>query len=131
MAADAETMRALAMAATPGPWMHDPTGGICGRRFAACVWGEAGPGHGAIVDAAPFSLRSEQNLADAAYIAAANPAAVLSLLDERDALRKVLIALLADTQHIMHNCSDPDCPVDLARAALRTLRDAATMENNT
>lgn len=54
----------------------------------------------------------------AAYIAAANPAAVLSLLDERDALRKVLIALLADTQHIKHNCDDPDCPVDLARATL-------------
>lgn len=39
--------------------------------------------------------------------------------DRREAeLVAALRALLADTQHSKHNCGDPDCPVDAARAAI-------------
>lgn len=44
------------------------------------------------------------------------------LLAEKDAeiarLREALAGLLNDTQHSEHNCGDPQCPVDAARAAL-------------
>ena len=42
-----------------------------------------------------------------------------ALLAERDRLRDALRNLLQDTQHDHHNCGDADCPVLLARAALK------------
>lgn len=39
--------------------------------------------------------------------------------DEITRLRAALRGLLADTQHAEHRCGDEDCPVAIARAALR------------
>jgi hypothetical protein len=48
---------------------------------------------------------------------------LVCLLAERDIeigkLEAVLAALLEDTQHSEHICPDDDCPVRLARAALK------------
>jgi len=60
-------LRRLAEAATPGPWAYAPIS-------AESELGKHLP------------RRTEQEEADARYIAAADPAAVLALLDERDAL---------------------------------------------
>lgn len=47
------------------------------------------------------------------------PAIQREAADEIERLRSALRDLLADTPHADHNCGDPDCPVDRARAALR------------
>jgi hypothetical protein len=38
---------------------------------------------------------------------------------ERDRYRKALAGLLADTQHADHKCGEVDCPVEIAREALK------------
>lgn len=80
-------LREKAEAATPGPW--EATDGVvwidtreqvcCGRGYQECC-GE------------PDVIGGQEKVADtnapnAAYIAAANPAAIIALLDELDALR--------------------------------------------
>lgn len=81
-----EALRAAAQAATPGPWtVFDPhceqeTFGIDGDDGTAVVH------YGASVS------EGIERHSDAQFIAAANPAAVLALLDERDALRAALDA---------------------------------------
>jgi hypothetical protein len=64
---DFDELRRLAQAATPGPWDHEA--------------GSVGAGDEWVVD----SFKDHE--ADAAFIAAANPATVIALLDERDELR--------------------------------------------
>lgn len=66
-------LRALAEAATPGPW--EAQGGL--------VVAQPGPLAKYVCDAFDEPQASER---DASFIAAANPAAILALLDERDAL---------------------------------------------
>ena len=73
---DVAELRRLAEAATPGPWEWDDDHGLRhGRSFGGVLF-RCGALYG-------------PDAADAAFIAAANPAAVLALLDvaaERDAL---------------------------------------------
>lgn len=89
---DLKALRAAAEAATPGPWrvesMRPSTLGI------ETVWSA---GMHDIADCSkaaglPYSTRvpAEQIEANAAFIAAANPAAVLALLDELDAAYRAL-----------------------------------------
>jgi hypothetical protein len=76
MTVDYDDLRAKALAATPGPW-ETPTGD--------CVWSEerlVARGD----DERPFVERA----ANTAFIAAANPVTVLSLLDEIAALKAAL-----------------------------------------
>lgn len=42
--------------------------------------------------------------------------------DRIECLEVALRELLADTPHANHNCGDPDCPVDRARAVLGGMR---------
>lgn len=73
---DPAELRRLAAAATPGPWfiVHSCSG-------AANVLARQGP-----IKVCPAIAHGES---DAAYIAAANPAVILALLAERDALVQV------------------------------------------
>lgn len=60
----------------------------------------------------------EELEANVAFIAAANPAAILELLAINAELAEALKNLLNDTQHSEHFCGDPNCPVANAIAAL-------------
>ena len=89
---DYDDLRALAEAATPGPWVQgDP---FFGGQNAQCVVSvsEAAMGR----DVMGPTLRPA--LFDVEWIAAANPARVLALLAERDALAARLAASEAIAQ---------------------------------
>ena len=77
-------LRRLAEAATPGPW--EAFGAVDGRRSER--WLGVTTDMRAIESARAGDVFAAQNCTrqDALFIAAANPAAVLALLDERDAL---------------------------------------------
>ena len=86
-------LRKLAEAATPGPWALS---GVRTRMDAwkdtACfrVYSETANDDVAALPAGGGSENMLLARADAAWIAAANPQAIIALLDERDALREVL-----------------------------------------
>ena len=67
-----EKLKRLAEAATPGPWSSHPNGyyGVHSNTGTICSTGE--------------------KIADALYIAAANPAAILELIQQRDELLAAL-----------------------------------------
>lgn len=75
---DVAALRALAEAATPGPWTTEDSRNAAGL---ARVWQLRGVG------IAECRVRGADNHHDAAFIAAANPTAVLALLDEIETLR--------------------------------------------
>ena len=70
-----EELKRLAEAATPGPWSSHPNGyyGVHSNTGTICSTGE--------------------KIADALYIAAANPAAILELIQQRDELLAALRGL--------------------------------------
>ena len=74
---DTTKLRELAMKATPGPWLLRAT------EWNLYLVQSGREGDGSIVDTA-YSRRN-----DIDYIAAANPATVLALLDEIDRLRTI------------------------------------------
>lgn len=81
-----EELEKAAMAATPGPW------NIIRNIKSPSIIKEIGPlGADSYCDSAWLDCTSE----DAAYIAAANPSAILELLAERDALKAENERLLA------------------------------------
>lgn len=105
---NADELRKLAMAATPGPWMWDQNeyhvwlctpdrGRLIVMDFVRKGMQRAQPRfsdrgnerRGGIMYAAD-EIGNLYTNPDAAYIAAANPAAVLELLDENDHLRSVI-----------------------------------------
>lgn len=97
-----EELKRLAEAATPGPWAHGVT------------WIE----HLGGIVTLGNTARSKQ---DVAYVAAANPAAILELIRQRDEL---LVALKA----LDRGCRDPRCigvlhGLDLARTAIAKAED--------
>lgn len=76
-------MRAVAERATPGPWVAsrltvDVEQQSTGLTLARCV-----PGRGKVAT-------REDGIANATFIAAFNPAKVIALLDDRDALQAAL-----------------------------------------
>ena len=81
---DLAGLRRLAEAATPGPW--EAFGAVDGRRGER--WLGVTTDMRATESARAGDVFAAQNCTrqDALFIAAANPAAVLALLDERDAL---------------------------------------------
>ena len=92
-----EELKRLAEAATPGPWAHGVT------------WIE----HLGGIVALGNTARSKQ---DVAYVAAANHAAILELIRQRD-------ELLAALKALDRGCRDPHCigvlhGLDLARTAI-------------
>ena len=74
--ADYQELRRLAEQATPGPWRRTPA-----VRWRVVKVNEEEATEFTVADASINRL-DENAEADAAYIAAANPAAILSLLDE-------------------------------------------------
>lgn len=79
---DEQNLRQLAEAATPGPWIHWQSGGIHqidAAKTTVVHWS------GFDQLQTPNEKTAIKN--NAAYIAAANPAAILSLLDELQTLR--------------------------------------------
>ena len=74
-----EELKRLAEAATPGPWSSHPNGyyGVHSNTGTICSTGE--------------------KIADALYIAAANPAAILELIRQRDEL----LAALKDARELV------------------------------
>ena len=75
MSMNIEELKRLAEAATPGPWSSHPNGyyGVHSNTGTICSTGE--------------------KIADALYIAAANPAAILELIQQRDELLAALRGL--------------------------------------
>jgi hypothetical protein len=74
-------LRNLALAATPGPWMY-----LLGDRFVYDRMNDGCRGNSIVgVDVAWAGNRNDLN-----YVAAANPAATLALIQQRDELLGVL-----------------------------------------
>ena len=86
-------LRRLAEAATPGPWYLDGPWWYGDDDSAYCISTAEDAGRIAVTIAPPgYMLGGEREVRDAnaRFIAAANPAAVLALLDDADALRAEL-----------------------------------------
>lgn len=83
-------LKALAEAATPGPWVQwVENAAVYAGKPEVNRKGAILPGKGeriARICEGDLFDPTEQELADHAYIAAANPAAILELISERDAL---------------------------------------------
>lgn len=92
---DLDEVRRLARAATPGPWRYNPEKAwhlptdLPLRRNGEEFVG-AGPVDAMICIAATGPADHPQSVADARYIAAADPATVLALLADLDAAREAL-----------------------------------------
>lgn len=100
--ADISRLESLAREATPGPWVADDTNeqlfGVM-KDGVLHYLGSADPG---LFSTSPTT--AEQEVANAAYIAAANPAAVLALIE--------LLAQCKATLEALHPSTDlPDSDV--------------------
>ena len=80
-------LRALAEAATPGPWVMQDNG--AGSVYVDSHAFEEGP--------EPVAGLVSMSRPDARYISAIDPTTLLALLDEVDALRAALEAVVEDT----------------------------------
>ena len=116
---DLAELRRLAEAATPGPW--EAFGAVDGRRGER--WLGVTTDMRAIESARAGDVFAAQDCTrqDALFIAAANPAAVLALLDERDALaaKVARVRALHRAVSIYDECDcdapDPATHFDVAR----------------
>ncbi len=108
---DYSKLQALAESATPGPWaVDDDTYVMCGR----------GPIFDTEYSGPEDSTRVETyEAADAAFIAAASPTAILAMLAEIERLRNALGPLLAHWDDLKPGES---INVDAARAAMSKAR---------
>lgn len=99
----------LAEAATPGPWEIDEARQIFAKSVGEYV---------AITEIEDFDpIPFEQGAKDAEFIAAANPAVLLILLAENDALRKAVKFSVEQFEKI--SSGDGSGHADIARAVLR------------
>ena len=127
---DERELRRLAEAATPGPWETGPQESEDGRGkyWAYAVFGPDGKtlADTQNSDAAEIQQEVDEDgthawdevgRCNAAYIAAANPARVLALLDEIERMRES-IRQLFDTR-VMRTYPDCECPVCTAVADAR------------
>jgi TRAP-type mannitol/chloroaromatic compound transport system substrate-binding protein len=91
-------LRKAAEAATPGPWkthLIDDTTIVSDRVDVATTCDSSN-----VERSDSYNNDFERMEADAAYIAAANPQAILALLDERDALTARVAALEAENKKL-------------------------------
>jgi hypothetical protein len=91
----AESLRELAERATPGPWEQGEKlerSGWDHRRFVYCD--DATGGRVADCSTAGAFIDDATRIANAAYIAAANPAAIIPILDELSAAKSVIAELV-------------------------------------
>lgn len=103
MTVDYTELRRLAQAATPGPWKQAPwhSTDVLPVGWAE-EWGDL-PSRG------PFAITTTTELADAAFIAAANPSVILSLLDELDRLDDVVTRCDAEVNRLIAESIDHRC----------------------
>ena len=114
---DTKELRRLAQAATPGPWWVNQDslnhGFECGvLEINAKDW-HALAGAWGVTGAKP----SEEGAANAAFIAAANPAAINELLDRLEATEKERDALRARIEALERQ--EPSVPDDVRKDAER------------
>lgn len=85
-------LKELAEKATPGPWLHEKenvhTGGVCSVNQGGEPWFEVWSPNW-------MDAPAQNNEADAAYIAAANPAAILELITQLEDAQGEIRALRA------------------------------------
>lgn len=118
---DKQKLRAIAQAATPGPWRQ----GVIEKHhiFVETPAGEW-MGHERVL------LRMNTYFphdADAAFIAAASPSTVISLLDENDRLRKLALEACDIAQSAIANL-DAEHDEGLASNAFNAARRLAAIE---
>lgn len=86
---DTKKLREFAEAATPGPWRHNPA-----PTHHEPVWRvehtARGANRGAQFVVANVDGTEKNDVANAAFIAAANPQTVLNLMDEIERLRALV-----------------------------------------
>lgn len=128
MTPDRAALRATAEAATPGPWTADP--GLWSPPDWPEHWGyrkvDAGVRRIASTDGAREDTASDRaHVADAAYIAAADPATVLALLDALDAA-EAEVARLRREAVTVEWC--PECDAGEPCQVVRESRDIARPE---
>jgi hypothetical protein len=118
-----DELKKLAEQATPGPW----EAGECGAHLVM-----AGPtleskrghikgGRGQICEMEDMDFSPAKQKANARFIAAANPAAVLALLERMKRLEGTLEKLAA-MRHVGHSQPREDCPYEhcvMIREALK------------
>ena len=92
-----EELRQLALAATPGPWNL----GLTSDEIRMVLSGDSYICHVQVhqTPRACGEWQERERIANAAYLAAANPAAVLALLDENARLREALEGMLAGNKY--------------------------------
>lgn len=83
-------LRRLSLAATPGPWDVEQTSGFGHDDAPYTVVDARTEQIAECWDNTPGDRSPEQNAANAAFIAAANPSTVLALLDENERLRALV-----------------------------------------
>lgn len=127
-----QQLRERALKATPGPWQHERLGIIQGGPMQTYVNGEAMPqlltSHGADF------MEPGDYLANADFVAAANPAAILALLDQVEQLEKSLKlvqshAHTAYTRGRQAGIADQERTAREAIAAMDLARDQMMDEN--
>ena len=127
-----QQLRERALKATPGPWQHERLGIIQGGPMQTYVNGAAMPqlftSHGADF------MEPGDYLANADFVAAANPAAVLALLDQVEQLEKSLKlvqshAHTAYTRGRQAGIADQERTAREAIAAMDLARDQMMDEN--
>lgn len=108
-----QQLRDRALKATPGPWQHERLGIIQGGPMQTYVNGQAMPqlftSHGADF------MEPGDYLANADFVAAANPATVLALLDELDQLK-------AENQELKSAKHTLECRFEVSEDTLSTIR---------
>jgi len=110
---DTKELRQLAQAATPGPWK---TGQYLGSLRQFVIHTDVGDkGRGSDVAFTSSAFGSDETVANARLISAANPAAISELLDRLEASEKERDALRAAVRH------EADC-VEAAMAEIKPLR---------
>ena len=141
---DFSELKRLAEAATPGPWsMCGEADGSEGFEIIQDIWNERGTHTGKDVVVYEWSDESDPlgviNRKDAEFIAAANPAAVLALIAENDALKgphdwlaeDLIKELVDNAQAIQENSDDGEedqFVIVLLAAAQRIRRQEANIE---
>ena len=104
-----EKLRRLAKAATPGPWYLDGPWWYGDDDSAYCISTAEDAGRIAVTISPPkyiFGGAREIRDANARYIAAANPAVVLDLLDQLDAAEARLAAMREIVRDVATDAGD-------------------------
>lgn len=115
-----ETLKSAAEKATPGPW--EAVAWTCHAATAIRAAGVI------VADTSGHGRHSDECVLDAAYIAAANPAAVLALIASHERLLVVArdFSEVLDELGLHCECGEADCRTTRLRAAIaQAARSAA------